>query len=137
MFFGIILIFLLLTFNYHFTSFFSPPPIIITNNITPCGKPDTGRHTSYPRNGRSLLLLHFPNLFFHSSLNLHSSLLFRTTKPRGRQLLDHEAMTCLLVLLFVDEPKLNTGRLHRVLRYLCHHAPTRDWVIKVIVISLF
>ncbi|XP_037772840.1 E3 ubiquitin-protein ligase HUWE1-like isoform X4 [Penaeus monodon] len=55
-----------------------------------------------------------------------------TTKPKGRQLLDHEAMTCLLVLLFVDEPKLNTGRLHRVLRYLCHHAPTRDWVIKAL-----
>lgn len=55
-----------------------------------------------------------------------------TSKPRGRQLLDHEAMTCLLVLLFVDEPKLNTGRLHRVLRYLCHHTPTRDWVIKAL-----
>ena len=54
-----------------------------------------------------------------------------SSKPRGRQLLDHEAMTCLLVLLFVDEPKLNTVRLHRVLRYLCHHTPTRDWVIKV------
>ena len=40
-------------------------------------------------------------------------------------------MTCLLVLLFVDEPKLNTARLHRVLRFLCHHTPTRDWVIKV------
>ncbi|XP_042241661.1 E3 ubiquitin-protein ligase HUWE1-like isoform X2 [Homarus americanus] len=55
-----------------------------------------------------------------------------SSKPRGRQLLDHEAMTCLLVLLFVDEPKLNTGRLHRVLRYLCHHTPTRDWVIKAL-----
>ncbi|XP_076049070.1 HECT, UBA and WWE domain containing E3 ubiquitin protein ligase 1 isoform X2 [Oratosquilla oratoria] len=55
-----------------------------------------------------------------------------STKPRGRQLLDHEAMTCLLVLLFVDEPKLNTSRLHRVLRNLCHHTPTRDWVIKAL-----
>lgn len=55
-----------------------------------------------------------------------------SSKPRGRPLLDHEALTCLLVLLFVDEPKLNTGRLHRVLRYLCHHAPTRDWVIKAL-----
>ncbi|GAB6020026.1 hypothetical protein CHUAL_002775 [Chamberlinius hualienensis] len=49
---------------------------------------------------------------------------------RGRQLLDHEALTCLLVLLFVDEPKLNTGRLHRVLRNLCYHSATREWVIK-------
>ena len=51
-------------------------------------------------------------------------------KVRGRHLLDHEALTCLLVLLFVDEPKLNTGRLHRVLRNLCYHGPTRSWVIR-------
>ncbi|XP_064483541.1 E3 ubiquitin-protein ligase HUWE1-like isoform X1 [Ornithodoros turicata] len=49
---------------------------------------------------------------------------------RGRQLLDHEALACLLVLLFVDEPRLNVGRLHRVLRNLCYHPPTRLWVIK-------
>lgn len=48
---------------------------------------------------------------------------------KGRQLLDHEALTCLLILLFVDEPKLNIGRLHRVLKNLCHHIPTRIWVI--------
>ncbi|XP_078001474.1 E3 ubiquitin-protein ligase HUWE1-like [Glandiceps talaboti] len=51
-------------------------------------------------------------------------------KFRGRQLVDAEALTCLLVLLFVDEPKLNTGRLHRVLRNLCYHQPTRAWVIQ-------
>ena len=53
-----------------------------------------------------------------------------TIRLRGRQLLDHEALTCLLVLLFVDEPKLNTNRLHRVLRNLCYHAQTRTWVIR-------
>ena len=53
-------------------------------------------------------------------------------KVRGRHLLDHEALTCLLVLLFVDEPKLNTSRLHRVLRNLCYHAPTRIWVIRAL-----
>ncbi|KAK8782859.1 hypothetical protein V5799_015800 [Amblyomma americanum] len=52
-------------------------------------------------------------------------------QARGRQLLDHEALACLLVLLFVDEPRLNTGRLHRVLRNLCYHPPTRHWVVKV------
>ena len=31
-------------------------------------------------------------------------------KIRGRHLLDNEALTCLLVLLFVDEPRLNTTR---------------------------
>ncbi|XP_064633553.1 E3 ubiquitin-protein ligase HUWE1-like isoform X3 [Lineus longissimus] len=51
---------------------------------------------------------------------------------RGRHLLDHEALTCLLVLLFVDEPKLNTSRLHRVLRNLCYHSQTRNWVIRAL-----
>jgi E3 ubiquitin-protein ligase HUWE1 len=45
-------------------------------------------------------------------------------------LLDHEALSCLLILLFVEEPKLNTIRLHRVLRNLCYHIPTRQWVIQ-------
>lgn len=53
-------------------------------------------------------------------------------KIRGRQLLDHEALSCLLVLLFVDDPKLNTSRLHRVIRNLCHHVPTRDWVVRAL-----
>lgn len=44
-------------------------------------------------------------------------------------MLDHEALTCLLVLLFVDEPRINTARLHRVLRNLCYHGPTRSWII--------
>ncbi|XP_076304373.1 LOW QUALITY PROTEIN: HECT, UBA and WWE domain containing E3 ubiquitin protein ligase 1 [Tachypleus tridentatus] len=53
-----------------------------------------------------------------------------TLRLRGKQLLDHEALSCLLVLLFMDEPKLNTTRLHRVLRNLCYHPPTRQWMIK-------
>ncbi|CAD6224794.1 GSCOCG00005556001-RA-CDS [Cotesia congregata] len=51
---------------------------------------------------------------------------------RGRQLLDHESMACLLVLLFVDEPKINTLRLHRVIRNLCYHTNTREWVVKAL-----
>lgn len=51
-------------------------------------------------------------------------------RMRGRQLLDHESLSCLLVLLFADDPKLNTLRLHRVIRNLCYHSPTRDWIIK-------
>lgn len=49
---------------------------------------------------------------------------------RGRQLLDNEALSCLLILLFIDEPKLNIARLHRVLRHLSNHAPTRQWLIQ-------
>lgn len=51
---------------------------------------------------------------------------------RGRQLLDHESMACLLVLLFIDEPKINTLRLHRVIRNLCYHGSTREWVVKAL-----
>ena len=53
-----------------------------------------------------------------------------SAKFKGRQLLDHEGLSCLLILLFIDDTKLNTTRLHRILRNLCYHAPTRDWVIK-------
>ena len=49
---------------------------------------------------------------------------------KGRQLLDHEGLSCLLILLFLDDPKINTTRLHRILRNLCYHAPTREWVVK-------
>ena len=53
-----------------------------------------------------------------------------SSKFKGRQLLDHEALSCILILLFIDDAKLNTTRLHRILRNLCYHAPTRDWVIR-------
>jgi len=52
-----------------------------------------------------------------------------TASIRGRHLLDHEALACLLVLLFIDESRLNTSRLHRVLRNLCYHPQTRSWII--------
>jgi E3 ubiquitin-protein ligase HUWE1 len=48
---------------------------------------------------------------------------------RGRQLLDNEGISCLLILLFIDDSKINTTRLHRILRNLCYHSPTRDWVV--------
>ena len=47
------------------------------------------------------------------------------SKFQGRQLLDHEGLSC----LFIDA-KLNTTRLHRIPRSLCYHAPTRDWVVR-------
>jgi E3 ubiquitin-protein ligase HUWE1 len=57
------------------------------------------------------------------------------SKFRGRQLLDHEGLSCLLILLFIDDAKLNTTRLHRILRNLCYHAPTRDWVVRCLLSS--
>ena len=57
-------------------------------------------------------------------------------KVIGRHLLDHEALACLLVLLFVEEPRLNTGRLHKVLRNLCYHEETRSWLINAMIAIL-
>ncbi|XP_076227161.1 HECT, UBA and WWE domain containing E3 ubiquitin protein ligase 1 isoform X5 [Nomia melanderi] len=51
---------------------------------------------------------------------------------KGRQLLDHESMACLLILLFVNEPKINTLRFHRVIKNICYHGSTREWVVKVL-----
>ncbi|CAF1298860.1 unnamed protein product [Adineta ricciae] len=55
-----------------------------------------------------------------------------TLGTRGRQLLDYESVCCLLVLLFIDDPRLNLPRLQKVLRYLCHHNQTRQWIIKAL-----
>lgn len=51
----------------------------------------------------------------------------------GRQILDNEALVCLLILLFVDEPRLNVNRLHKVIRNFCYHEETRLWVIQSLI----
>lgn len=63
---------------------------------------------------------------------LSSDSLSGNMRVRGRQLLDHEALSCLLVLLFADSPHLNKLRLHRVIRNLCYHGPTRDWIVRAL-----
>ena len=84
----------------------------------------SSRHLLSGVQGRNM-----PWSFMNSSrpteTNTNNSLRFR-----GRHLLDQETITCLLVLLFVDEPKLNTSRLHRIFRNLCYHNTTRAWIIK-------
>ncbi len=54
-------------------------------------------------------------------------------KTLSRQLVDHDGVACLLVLLFLDEPKLNIGRLHRVLKNISFHKGTRLWIIKALI----
>lgn len=58
--------------------------------------------------------------------------LMTTMERQGQPLLDHESLASLLILLFIDEPKFNTLRLHRVIRNLCYHVPTRDWIIRAL-----
>ena len=47
----------------------------------------------------------------------------------SKQMLDQEALTCLLVLLFLDQNKLHVNRLHRIMKNLSQHQPTRAWVL--------
>lgn len=53
-------------------------------------------------------------------------------EQQGQPQLDHESLTSLLILLFVEANKMCTLRFHRVIRILCSHIPTRDWIIRTI-----
>lgn len=64
----------------------------------------------------------------NSSRNLLA--LSRDGRIKGRQLLDCEALTCLTILLFVQDQRLNIARLHRVLRNLSYHQQTRNWIVQ-------
>lgn len=57
-------------------------------------------------------------------------------KVQVRQLLNNDSLACLILLLFVEEPKLNLSRLHRVLRNICFHMPTRHWLVSTLIAIL-
>jgi hypothetical protein len=50
-------------------------------------------------------------------------------EPTAKQILDPEALSCLLVLLFLEPNKLHVNRLHRVLRHVSVHPDTRAWIL--------
>lgn len=50
-------------------------------------------------------------------------------EQNSKQMLDQEALTCLLILLFFDQNKLHNNRLHRIVKNLSQHMPTRSWII--------
>lgn len=60
----------------------------------------------------------------------------QNVKVQVRQLLNNDSLACLLLLLFVEEPKLNLSRLHRVLRNICFHIPTRHWLVSTLIAIL-
>lgn len=74
------------------------------------------------RAGASVYLQHPPIAAPPSSTSAVSS--------RGQQLLDKETLASLLLLFFYDDQRLNVGRLHRIIKSLCCHPPTRDWIIR-------
>lgn len=53
----------------------------------------------------------------------------RGVDQHSKQMLDQEALTCLLVLLFLDQTKLHNNRLHRIIKNLSQHSPTRAWIL--------
>lgn len=53
----------------------------------------------------------------------------RVVDQSSKQMLDQEALTCLLVLLFLDQSKLHNNRLHRIIKNLSQHSPTRAWIL--------
>lgn len=53
----------------------------------------------------------------------------RATDQHSKQMLDQESLTCLLVLLFLDQTKLHNNRLHRIIKNLSQHLPTRAWIL--------
>lgn len=53
----------------------------------------------------------------------------RVADQHSKQMLDQEALTCLLVLLFLDQSKLHNNRLHRIIKNLSQHSPTRAWIL--------
>ena len=53
----------------------------------------------------------------------------KTADLNSKQMLDQDALTCLLVLLFLDQSKLHNNRLHRIIRNLSQHSPTRAWIL--------
>lgn len=66
-----------------------------------------------------------------------STLLYHPFSQRGeqgsKQILDQEGLACLMVLLFLDAPKLHFNRLFRIFRNLSQHLPTRAWLIRSLI----
>ena len=60
-----------------------------------------------------------------------SSQLLKTLKLK--QLYEPESLACLLVTLFVDDPRLHSARLQRILKNACSHPPTRDWLVRTLI----
>lgn len=63
-----------------------------------------------------------------SNLRYQRSLVHRSFK--GKFLLDYDALSSLLILLFIRDNAINSVRLYRLLKNLCYHTHTRQWIIQ-------
>lgn len=51
---------------------------------------------------------------------------------KGKHLLDYDALSSILILIFIiheNNSSFSATRLHRLIKNLCYHVPTRQWVI--------
>ncbi|XP_056645575.1 E3 ubiquitin-protein ligase HUWE1 isoform X1 [Diorhabda sublineata] len=99
----------------------------LQSNLGTIYRHSRGRQTYRPNNFQRGGWTQWSRDFMNNPVASNSPL-----KIKGRQLLDHEGLACLLVLLFTDDTHLNKLRLHRVIRNLCYHAPTREWIINAL-----
>ena len=65
-----------------------------------------------------------------SSFSRHIPRAFTSRSLKGKYLLDYDALSSILILLFIHDNLISSIRLHRVIRNLCLHGPTRQWVIQ-------
>ena len=71
---------------------------------------------------------HLPFSSHHSYRGMFQSSL-KAAESGSKQMLDQEALTCLLVLLFLDQNRLHNNRLHRIVKNVSQHQPTRAWIL--------
>ena len=50
-----------------------------------------------------------------------------------KQLYEPESLACLLVTLFVDDPRVHSARLQRILKNACSHPLTRNWLVRTLI----
>ncbi|KAH7639382.1 e3 ubiquitin-protein ligase huwe1-like protein [Dermatophagoides farinae] len=65
-----------------------------------------------------------------SGFGRHTPRAFTSRSLRGKYLLDYDALSSILILLFIHDSLISSIRLHRVIKNLCLHSPTRQWVIQ-------
>ncbi len=70
---------------------------------------------------------HLPFSGHHTYRSWQQSM--KAIESGSKQMLDQEALTCLLVLLFLDQNKLHNNRLHRIVKNVSQHQPTRAWIL--------
>ena len=65
-----------------------------------------------------------------SSLSRNVPRAFTSRSVKGKYLLDYDALSSILILLFIHYNLISSISLHRLIKNLCFHTPTRQWVIQ-------